>query len=179
MNGCAEWLTTIATLGALWVSAMSWRQEHKRLKEEKAEAALLARAEQANKIDAWIEAVDLVDPTSDGRWHHRRNLKLMISNSSSHAIRDVSIHVGTELEFKGGSLGSVLPGHKVDVVPPTLPGSYFVVPHFIILDMGVDESPTAPVTASRISLAFLDIYGHRWLRNENGRLQEIENPEGQ
>ena len=138
---------SLATAGALWVSYKMWKQERIRLEAERVRREQDFVMDQAKQIDFWIASDDTTSARqSNGSWLHARHVGVTVSNSSSHAIRDVMLALATPDQVKNGEAAAQLKFGETSVIPPTERGQFFKIPNPISIDLGITQDRVAPTS---------------------------------
>jgi hypothetical protein len=152
---------SLATAGALWVSVKMWQQERSRLESERDRRQQEDVEAQARQVDFWITSEKTApEELPDGTSRLRRDFTIMVSNSSSHAIRNVWVELDT------GRRGIYL-------IPPTERGHYFEISDSLTVIIKTDGVIHPYKTKTKVAITFTDINNRNWRRNQQGDLVDL------
>jgi hypothetical protein len=138
-----------------------WQQERSRLESERKRREREDIEDQARQVDFWITSeVTAPKELSDGTSGLLREFTIMVSNSSSHAIRNVWVELDTQ---RSG----------IYLIPPTERGHFFEIsnPLSIFLDTAGVIYPYKIRT--KVAITFTDINNRNWRRIQQGDLVDL------
>jgi hypothetical protein len=156
---------SLATAGAFWVSVMMWRQERRRLESERDRRLRDDIESQARQVDFWITS-EKTSPKvqADGSSKLLREFEVTVSNSSSHAIRNVWV------ELDDGR-------HGTYVIPPTERGQFFDISGSLSIYLKTDGVVYPYKIKTQVAITFTDINNRHWRRNQRGELVDLTDTE--
>ncbi len=170
-DGVPNWLTAVATCGALAAAVFAGVTAKRLYDTEHARdlrAAAAERARQANEVVAWASWTDIPSAALRLPNGDTSRVNLAVRNASGVPVYDAVVEYSCD--------GKALGGQKFSVLSPTGDEPH----HREIKASGVGVLVAKPRGPSarldiRVSMEFTDALGLRWRRETSGILRQIEN----